>query len=128
MSFPKNEQVIFVLSDDELKESTTSYGIWYAIRAMRQLVPRRKFPIRIYEAISEYKGKILNLDGSMYAIPEDQEIFGNDTDFRWLDNCYLALNNEGERLYLHCKNLERVRLLDLYLQIAFPMSIARHYR
>lgn len=128
MSCTKNERIVYALSLEELQNPEIADGLWHAVREIRQLIPRRQFPTRIYSAISEFPGKLLELDGSPYIIPEDQEIFGNDADFRWLDNCYLALDAKGERLYRKFQNPERVRILDVYFQIAFPMSIARHYR
>ena len=128
MSIMQREQVIYVLSDEEILNEETSYGIWHGIKEIRKFIPRRKLPDRIYEAISSYKGLILWLDGEPYSIPSDEIIFGNDPDFRWLDNCYLAIDYHGNRRYQTIRSLERARILDLFLQLDFPMSIARHYK
>lgn len=120
----QKDQVIYALSDQECNDDV----IWHCCRELRQVLPRRKWPEKILEAIGNYEGAILHLDGSPFELSDDDTRNFGDVDYRWLDNCYLATDTCGKRLHPHTKNPERIRLIDLYFQIKFPMSVASAYR
>ena len=125
----QKEQVLYVLSDDEIANAEILDGIWMAASEVRQVLSRRDWQKKGYELISKSNAVFKNLDGSDYDLPDDDELFGNDPDFRWLDNCFLAKDAQGNRLRTpRPQNYERVKFIDIFFQVAFPVSIASSYR
>jgi hypothetical protein len=83
----------------------------------------------MYLAPAEFlqTGEILNTDRNPYVFPDDEELFGEDSSFAWLDNCYLKRNEDGSYRYRRVLRLDRVILLDIMLQIDHP-HLAAVYR
>lgn len=127
MSVKQKNRTIIVLSHDEIMCDEIYDGIWTGAQEMRPLIPRRKWSTAIYRAVLDHQGSILNPNRSPYVIPNDEDLF-SDSSFRWLDNCYLATNKNGKRCYYRSRNIELIKVIDLYFQIAFPMTVARSYR
>ncbi len=129
MSNKQENEVYYVLSYEEIGDSDILDGLWTATAEVRSVLSRREFQKKGWEKICASNAAFKNLDGSDYHLPDYDEIFGDDPDFRWLDNCFLAKDWDGNRLRTPSpQTYERIRFIDLFFQIAFPVTISSSYK
>lgn len=129
----KPKRIIYALSLEEANNEEIYEGIRYAIDELFQYFSACEIRNMALAAVDEFlegRNELRNLDNTPYTLPSDEELFGNDPYFRWLDKCYLGRGKrQDEEFSFHrARNLKRIILLDVFLQIKFGMSIARHYR
>ncbi len=124
----QKEQVLYVLSDDEIADQEFYDQFWIAAKELRAVLPRRQWPDKGYKAVLNFQGTLKHLDETPYVLPTEEELFGNDVDLRWLDNCFLKIKEDGTRRTPYIQTYERIRFIDLFFQIVFPVSIASSYR
>lgn len=95
---------IITASDERLKEEE------YRLEVIRQLnnldVSRRELPDAVTIAIANCTHPIL--EPVFYQVPDFDALFGNDPDFRGISNILKGATP---------RNLERLRILDLFLRI-----------
>lgn len=95
---------IIVASDALLKDPVYRHALIYQLNKLD--IPRRLLPDEIMLAIA--RNTHLILEAKFYEVPEIDELFSNDPDFRALGS---ILNGVMPR------DLNRLRILDLYLRI-----------
>ncbi len=120
------KKTITALSKDKVKQKKIVRRLQYIFLALRQKFPRRPLPGVMYIMIADYLergGIILNDDKTPYELPDDQVLFGDDVEFRWVDNSFLAVDENGEFLYTNFRNLDLLILIDLFIQIIFLLSL-----
>jgi len=123
------KKTLIALSNDDIADKDLINDMRLATSEVRNVLSRRSFTAKSYRAIEKKQCNIVYPDGSAYILPSDEDIFGNDTDFRWLDNSFLAQNHDGEWSFNPTpKTYHRIRLLDLFFQIEMPRTVASFYR
>ncbi len=95
---------ICAASDELLLEPVYRQALLYQLNKLD--IPRRVLPDEIMIAIARNTHPILEV--KFYDMPEIDELFGNDPEFRALSN---ILNGAVPR------DLDRLRILDLYLRV-----------
>jgi hypothetical protein len=112
---------ITALKKEQVKDQQTINRIRARTEKLRRKYSRRAIQNMMYLSPTEYlqKNEILNSDGTPYEFPDDEVLFGDDPDFRWLDNCFLARDKSGNYRFHRFRNLDRLIVLDILLKIEF---------
>jgi len=93
--------------------------LWLAARNMK--ISRREWPNVIADAIYNFDGYILLDNGMLWPIPDIDNVMG---DPRWF-SYYFEADDGGDPLR-DVRLIERLRLIDLFFKIKYPL-IARHF-
>lgn len=112
------KRVIVVASDAQLLNRHYKRRLWIAARNMG--ISRRKWLDEIADAIYNFNGVIVNVNGTEWKIPDIDDIFGNP---RWVSAYLEDIDGEPRR---ETKKIERLRIIDLHFQIKHP-HIHRHF-
>ena len=115
----------FYLTDPEALLSESYYRrLWLAVRNVD--IPRRSWLEELADLMRDYDGTIYQDDGTVYEFPLIDDIFGDDFDMRWM-GYYLLADDSGHGPRMKSRKIERLQLLDLYMQIKYP-DIAKHFK
>lgn len=97
--------------------------LWLAVRNVD--IPRRDWLDELADTFRDYNGVILTPNGQRYTLPFIDDVFGDDTDMRWL-GYYLTADATGLYPRVRTRKIERLQILDLYFRIKWP-EIAKHF-
>jgi|GEM_PF-1542169 len=97
--------------------------LWLATRNLD--IPRRSWLDELADTFRDFGGQLIKPNGQTYEIPLVDDVFGDDTDMRWL-GYYLLADVSGHYPRSKCRKIERLQLLDLYFRIKYP-QIAKHF-
>lgn len=117
------KRVIYVATQDELLSQSYYSRLWIAIKNIKR--PRRSWLDELANTFRDFNGRIVFRNGQPFMIPCLDAAFGNDPDLRWL-GYYLRPDKSGRHPKTVSRKLARLRLLDLYCRIKYPL-IARHF-
>ncbi len=111
---------VFVESDDALRAPKLYWSQWMVSKNLRDIASRRTFPTEMSIAFANCTGVVfLYRNGTPYDIPDIDEVFGDDDDFRWLST-YLACDGSGVFPRHISTKKERLRLINLFLKLRYP--------
>lgn len=99
--------------------------LWMAVKNVS--LPRRAWLDELADLIRDYDGEIYTEDGYHYDIPMIDDVFGDDSDMRWM-GYYLLPDDTGHAPRMKSRKVERLQLLDLYFQIKYPDIAANFIR
>jgi hypothetical protein len=105
--------------------------IWYfrrlAIATCALNLSRREIPNWMADVIFGYDGAILNPDGTKFIISDTaiDDAFNNDESFRWLSAFLKFAELLPPKQKPQCRIYDRLRLIELALQIAYPGRLNR---
>lgn len=114
----RTKRIVIVATDQELRDPHYYKRLWLAARNMHS---RRRWLDVIADTLYNFDGDILNSDGTPWEMPDIDDIFG---DPRWFSTWFEVGPDGGPRR--NVRDIERLRLIDLYFRIALP-AIARHF-
>lgn len=97
--------------------------LWLATRNVN--VARRDWLDELADTFRDFPGDIVTASGHPYDLPFVDDVFGDDTEMRWM-GYYLKSDDSGLFPKTKCRKLERLQLLDLYFRIKYP-KIAQHF-
>lgn len=110
--------IIIVATNQELYNEHYYRRLWVVARNLK-IGGRRKILDVISLALFKYQGKILNSNGTVFEIPDIDEVFGDDPDVRWL-SYYFKADKTGDKPNTISRKFQRVQLIDLYIRITRP--------
>jgi len=119
----ENNRKITVATSETLFNEYYYRRLWLATRNMK--IPRRLWLDEIADTFRDYNGVIINHLGNRFRIPLVDEVFGDDSDMRWL-SYYLRPDDSGDNPVSRSRKFRRLQLIDLYFRIKHP-KIARHF-
>lgn len=119
----ERKRVVVLATDAELRNEHYYKRLWIAVKNLN--LPRRIWIEELATCFRDFQGKLIKASGDEYQIPDLDEVFGDDPDMRWL-GYYLEADTDQDLPKSTSRKLERLRLLDLYFRIQFPM-IALHF-
>ena len=97
--------------------------LWLATRNVD--IPRRDWLDELADTFRDFDGVIFTPNGQCYELPLVDEVFGDDTDMRWM-GYFLKPDISGFYPHSRTRKIERLQLLDLYFRIKHP-HIAKHF-
>lgn len=112
------KRVVRVASDAQLLNRHYRRRLWIAARNL--YISRRRWLDELANAIYNFDGVIVNVNGTEWEIPDIDDIFGNP---RWISSYLEEMNGVPRR---ETRMIERLRIMDLFFQIEHP-SIYRHF-
>jgi len=115
----KKKRIVFVTEAEKFKNPHRKKHLWMATRNMK--ISRRTWPDEIADTIYNFDGDIMVGNGMRWPIPDVDKVLG---DSRWF-SYYFEEDDEGEPRR-EVRLIERLRLIDLYFKIKYPL-IARHF-
>lgn len=113
------KRVVVIEAKETLEKLSYQKHLWVAAGNMG--ISRRVWPNVIADAIYNFDGDIMVDNGMRWPIPLVDDVLG---DPRWF-SYYLESDDEGEPRR-EVRLIERLRLIDLFFKIKYPM-IARHF-
>jgi len=119
---PNQIRVVKTATDAELLSEPYYSRLWISVKNVQ--ISRRNWLEEIADLFRDTDVQIQLPSGKCYEIPVVDDIF-DDTDMRWF-SYYLKDDGTGRNPKSRSRCLERLRLLDLYFRIKYPM-IAEHF-
>lgn len=120
----KAKKLIHVASAKELLKESYYNRLWIAVRNVP--ICRRDWLDEIADALRDFDGLIRHRSGETYTVPLVDDVFGDDSDMRWM-GYYLKPDESGELPLSKTRKIERLRVLDLYFKIRYP-DMSEHIR
>lgn len=115
----RKKRTVFVTEAEKFKNPRYTTRLWMASRNMK--ISRRTWPDEIADALYNFDGDIMVGNGMRWPIPDVDKVLG---DTRWF-SYYFEEDDDGEPRR-EVRLIERLRLIDLYFKIKYPL-IARHF-
>ena len=112
-----SKRVVVVASDTELRRRAQYQRLAIATAALE--VSRRELIDEISDVLYGFDGQVLNPNGSAFEMPDIDDAFGNDGDFRWVSD-FIRFAEQPPRQRPQARVLARLRLIDLYFRITKP--------
>ena len=97
--------------------------LWLATRNIE--IGRREWLDELADTFRDFDGEITDVFGQPYELPLVDDVFGDDTDMRWM-GYYLTPDIGGDCPKTKSSKVERLQLLDLYFRIKHP-KVAAHF-
>lgn len=116
------KQVIYVATDEELKDPVYYRRLWLATRNVP--IPRREWLDAIADAVRDFEGDLLTRENRRYNMPCVDKTFGDDPDMRWMGHFMESTMNSDMPMH-KSRIVERLRLIDLYFRIKCPDLTSR---
>lgn len=114
--------VVYVATDAELRNEHYYRRLWMAMRSRE--IPRRDWLDELANTFRDAEAEFCYRSGKPYELPDIDDIF-DDPDMRWI-SAFLQPGADGEMPASRSTKLERLRVLDLYFRVRYPL-IARHF-
>ena len=121
----KKKRVIIVATNSELLNTHYYKRLWLAARNIS--IPRRGWLDEIADCFCRFQGSIVYRSGKLYPIPFVDDVFDTDKnpDMRWMSH-YLRADKSELVPFKMSKQIERLRLIDLYFRIEYP-EVSKHF-
>lgn len=119
---PNHSRVVSTATNAELLSEPYYSRLWISVKNVQ--ISRRNWLVALADLFRDTDVTVIYPSGRHYDIPDVDDIF-DDSDMRWF-SYYLKDDGSGRKPKSRSRNIERLRLLDLYFRINHP-NIAEHF-